>query len=399
MARGQITGLAIGVHYIIRVSIMDTNKSMNVSTTAPISPSKMSQLVAYPTMIGLNSIQRWNLLCDGLLAYKAPPKSLTLSPRRKWELVSALQKSIRRGDCDSALTALSAMDGIPHEYPYFWRRLCVIACEDIGFADDELATFVIACSVIFTPIKTGAANYGLFCFLTEQMCALARRSRIYCSLAVVDDMSRDFGLPALTASDRLILAAVAHRKTEIRESKHPWRDWQRKNGWRTEGLLQYLDFTLPFKTSLVTAPLPISKPICSLPNYCYDMHTRVGLTVLKRIAAGVEGAEAVGLLLRRHRVKTPHIAIGWALFFVEGGRTGGEVKYEEVSDLEQRVIAHRFGLPVDVWRELRALVSGVVDCGVVDQQRSRVSNDAYESPIPQSGNLFDIELAGSEVQK
>ena len=104
----------------------------------------------------------------------APAKSLDIDPQRKWELVSALQKSIRRGDRQIAIRLISAMDNKPTEYAYFWRRLCVIACEDVGPADDTLAAFVVACSTIFAKKRSGPKNHDLFCFLSEQMCALLR---------------------------------------------------------------------------------------------------------------------------------------------------------------------------------------------------------------------------------
>jgi hypothetical protein len=48
----------------------------------------------------------------------------------------------------------------------------------VGPGDDVLASFVVACSTVFTPVKTGARNHGLFCFLAEQMCELPHRSHM-----------------------------------------------------------------------------------------------------------------------------------------------------------------------------------------------------------------------------
>jgi replication-associated recombination protein RarA len=79
---------------------------------------------------------RWESLCTQMQSYEAPPRSMILPKERKWELVSALQKSIRRADKQIALRLVSAIDNMPEEYGYFWRRLCVTACEDIGPADD-----------------------------------------------------------------------------------------------------------------------------------------------------------------------------------------------------------------------------------------------------------------------
>jgi hypothetical protein len=85
--------------------------------------------------------ERWVSLCDGLREYQAPHRGLAIAKERKWELVSAFQKSIRRGDKQIALRLVSAMDRMPTEWAYFWRRLCVIACEDIGPGDDTLTAF------------------------------------------------------------------------------------------------------------------------------------------------------------------------------------------------------------------------------------------------------------------
>jgi hypothetical protein len=89
---------------------------------------------------------RGEWLCGTLRNYNSPYQSWTLQKERKWELVSAFQKSIRRGDKVIALRLISAMESMPTEHAYFWRRLCVIACEDVGPADDCLAAFVIACA-------------------------------------------------------------------------------------------------------------------------------------------------------------------------------------------------------------------------------------------------------------
>jgi len=54
------------------------------------------------------------------------------------EVVSALQKSIRRGDEEGAMWW--AMELIPRFETYLWTRLLVIVHEDIGIANPELLT-------------------------------------------------------------------------------------------------------------------------------------------------------------------------------------------------------------------------------------------------------------------
>src|ERR1017187_7410797 len=152
--------------------------------------AKFQELLTYPSRKwGESASDRWVSLCTQMRDYQAPCKRLALPSERKWELVSALQKAIRRGDKELALTLVSAIDGMPDEYPYFWKRFCVIACEDVGPADDVLAAFVIACATVFSPKKTGRENHDLLCFLAEQMCDLSMRSRIYCSYSIIETIA------------------------------------------------------------------------------------------------------------------------------------------------------------------------------------------------------------------
>jgi hypothetical protein len=109
---------------------------------------------------------------------------------------------------------------------YFWRRLCVIACEDVGPADDVLASFVVACSTVFPPKKTGSENYRLFCFLAEQMCDLPTLSRIYCSYGVIGPAAIKSELPELTAEDKTIVSAIMQNRAAVEASQNPWRQWQ-----------------------------------------------------------------------------------------------------------------------------------------------------------------------------
>jgi len=273
--------------------------------------------------------------------YETPCRSLAINKERKWELVSAFQKSIRRGDKSMALHLISAMDSTPEEYAYFWRRLCVIACEDVGPADDTLAVFVVACATVFSPKRTGDKNYDVFCFLAEQMCDLSTRSRIYCSYGVIELAATKSALPELSMDEMPILSAIMQRKAVVQAGKNPWQEWQRKNDWRAEGLLKFVGLNLPLDLIKVDTPVPPYKMLLDLPSYCYDMHTRVGLMMLKRLVQGVQGAEGIKEFFQQNKVKSAHKALGEALFFVEGGRIQGELMYEPLCRLEQRLFAHQ----------------------------------------------------------
>jgi hypothetical protein len=343
-----------------------------------IACSQLDHLNRYPeVMWATPTPDRWVFLCDALRQYNAPMGRLMLPRERKWELVSALQKSIRRGERELTLHLLSAINSMPEEYAYLWRRLCVTVCEDVGAADDVLAAFVIACSTVFPPKKTGSKNYDLLCFLAEQMCDLPTRSRIYCSYGTIEPAAMKSELPELQAEDKPIVSAIMQRKASVQTPTTSFREWQRKNDWRAEGLLRFFGLTLPLEMTRVQTPMPPYKMLFNLPSYCFDMHTRVGLAMLKRLVLGVEGAEGIREFFQRHKIKGAHRAVGMTLFFVEGGRIEGEMIYEQLCSLEQRLFAHQYGLPLKSWLEMRVLVAKALTEGVIDRIREEILHKFY----------------------
>src|SRR5438094_3879785 len=188
-----------------------------------------------------------------------------MDKERKWELVSAFQKSIRRGDKETALRLVSAMDSMPEEYAYLWRRLCVIACEDVGPADDVLASFVVACSTVFPPKKTAGENYRIISYLAEQMCDLPRRSRIYCSYGAIEPAILNRNLPEVTLRDQEIVSAILQRRAALQVPDNPWLEWQRKNDWRAEGLLRFVGLRLSIDMTRNEVPMPPSKQFSTCP--------------------------------------------------------------------------------------------------------------------------------------
>jgi hypothetical protein len=327
---------------------------------------------------GIRASERWVSLCTGLRDYQPPCRSLEIDKQRKWELVSAFQKSVRRADKAVALRSVSAMCNMPEEYAYFWRRLCVVACEDVGPADDEFALFVIACATLFTPKKTGNKLYDLFCFLAEQMCDLPNRSRIYCSYGLIESAAITSVLPELSSSeDESIIYAILHRRADVRAAENCWRAWQKKNDWRAEGMLKFIGLRLPLEMTRVQETVPSHKMMFGLPSYSIDMHTRSGMAVLKRLVQGTAGAEGIREFFQQSRVKNPHKVAGWALFFAEGGRIQGELIYPSLSRLEQRIIAQQCGLLDDDWLHLRAVVEEALKTGVIDRVRERVLCQFY----------------------
>jgi hypothetical protein len=266
---------------------------------------------------------------------------------------------------------------MPEEYGYFWRRLCVIACEDIGPADDELATFVVACSNIFTPKRTGSKTYDVFCFLVESLCDLSARSRIYCSMSIIEALVVEGNVPELSEEDGQIVSAIMQRKTMLLSPANAWQEWQSKNDWRAEKMLRFVGLTLPFETFKVQLPIPTYRMLFDLPSYCYDMQTRIGQAMLSRLMRGAFGATAIKDFVYRSRVKGALKGLGEALFFVEGARLEGEMLYPCLSRLEQLLIAHQHGLPLNEFLALQCLVLDALTAGIIDEIREGVLRKAF----------------------
>jgi len=332
--------------------------------------SQVQELRLYPeTRWAQLAPGRWLSLCDGLEHYHAPERSLVLDHEHKWELASALQKAMRRGDKQMVLRLISAVDSLPSECAYFWKRICTTCCEDVGPVDDQLASFVVAGASVFTPKKTGEKTYDVLCYLAEQMCDLPARSRIYCSCSIIEQAANDSELPELSEQDRSIVAAILEQRGEVQKAQNPWLAWQKKQDWRGEDMVAFLGFRLPLGMTKVATPVPSFRVLFDLPNYCYDMHCRVGLKVLHRLVQGAPGAGEIRNFFRQHPVKTPHRVLGEALFFVEGGRIKNELIYEPLTCLEQRVFAHKNGLSLDAWFELQALTAEALQEGIIDRVR------------------------------
>ena len=340
--------------------------------------SKLEELLAYPEhCFGEPASERWLSLCSSLSNYQAPSENFAIHKDRKWELVSALQKAIRRAEKATVLQVISGMRNMPEEYAYFWRRFCVIACEDVGPSDEMLVRFTIACITVFSPKKMGPENHRLLCFLAEQMCDLPTRSRVCCSFEIVSLAVEKRALPSLGPEDRVILDAIARQKAAVHAGNTSLHEWQKKHSWRTEGLLRFVGLELPLEKEIRSEPVPACRTIFELPSYCYDMHTRIGLAVLRRLVQGVPGAHAIRDFFHRTRTNAPHRALGEALFYVEGGGEKDELVYPSLCSLEQRVAAYQYGLPFDQWLRLCDLTVKALERGLIDRLREEVLRRQY----------------------
>lgn len=124
-------------------------------------------------------------LMKQLLASLAGCAAVTLpsiamkSPNRRWHIVSAIQKSVRRSDVDHAVRLSVAIQNST-EHEAFWRRFCVMALEDIGFANPVLAATIltVAGKKAWRESNGGAL---ITAYLADRM-ARSAKSRTLCHL-------------------------------------------------------------------------------------------------------------------------------------------------------------------------------------------------------------------------
>src|SRR5947207_15879061 len=95
--------------------------------------AESEQLLAYPELcFGQPASEKWLDLCSSLRTYQAVSAKFVIDKERKWELVSALQKSIRRADKPTVFQFISRIRSMSEENAYFGSRMCVIVIEDLG---------------------------------------------------------------------------------------------------------------------------------------------------------------------------------------------------------------------------------------------------------------------------
>jgi hypothetical protein len=127
----------------------------------------------------------------------------------RWVLASNLQKSIRRGLVLTAVGTASALLAVDPRY--FWRRLLVIAYEDVGYGD------ISRCHDLLKTFRREALHRDLgpqrvAQFFAQELAA-ARKSRALCDALAMLDFSVQRNLYerqafALTADE--LLAIVCH---------------------------------------------------------------------------------------------------------------------------------------------------------------------------------------------
>jgi hypothetical protein len=297
--------------------------------------------------------EKWQLFCNQLGDHPPTPVTLTVrNMQRKWELVSAYQKCIRRGLKEEALRLVTGFLSFDSsDWRYFWRRICTTACEDVGYADPELMNFVIACSMTCTA-KTLAPEdlLRVWLFVTTRMCDTTR-SRIYCQLSLIEEFTKKGLTPCDLLEDWEKDIATALTAAPI--SSDPKTLWAFKNNWRGEAMLKFQTYDLNLRPIASEEPERSYEMLFGLPDFTYDMHTRIGRTACIWMCGSFKR------FFNEHPVcrgENNDKALGWALFYVEGGYIKGGLSDPRLSEVEMKFVASKFGWHVEVWRALLEMV-------------------------------------------
>ena len=132
------------------------------------------------------------------------PKSVIRDPQNKWLASSAWQKAIRRNQPDIARRMVTGLYRLDAAYP--WRRLPVIALEDVGAADLPLVAGIMWAAGKQLWRQRHGGDLKVLLYFTERLAA-ATKDRVACDLEVWTDYDAELhGLRAeLAEADRATL--------------------------------------------------------------------------------------------------------------------------------------------------------------------------------------------------
>jgi hypothetical protein len=295
-------------------------------------------------------------------------------------LSSAWQKAIRRGD--SHLATRCALELHRRAPESVWRRIRIIALEDISVGDIDLVATILAVAGKRAWQRPWGERHVL-AYLVDKL-AQAPKSRTACDLAValppehipVDNW---MGKQNLGSFDRqsLFLLASAWRNTASYSTYEGgrWRTISSGNrrlrdryldeveapplvrfiatrGSGTEALNVLLVPAYQLKQLGSEQTRPLISPASSwnrihgLPAYAFCMYSAPGMQALGQFlkhSSWTERLQAMG-------VRQPRKALGYLTFYIEGGHCSKPLRVKHAPKIQQwseEVALGRFGVPAD----------------------------------------------------
>lgn len=299
-----------------------------------------------------------------------------------WLATSALQKAIRRGDRRTARTAVSILvEKVPDR---LWRRLVVIALEDVGIADLPLVAAILWVSGRAAWRRQQGGEERVAAALVDALCR-ARKCRDACDILVVADlhpalaglrqtltefddselasMVADPGQPLagrvlaawlLAGTEHFPAAQIAPRHGSIRALLDVFDhlgvgadvvDIAAKGATRTQE-------AHPISLPLISAQAAIAGGfevleeecpslgfVAGWPSEAVDMHTRPGRRALSRFVS--EDSRGLDRVLSRVEPGRREEIIGTAVFRIEGAAVDRRLTYRGSNEtLKDAEVAH-----------------------------------------------------------
>ena len=327
---------------------------------------------------------------------------LTLDPLKpllcdRWVALSAMQKSIRRGDSLTAQRALRTL--YQHDPSSTWRRLLIIACEDVGIGALGAVVMTAARSANAKALREMGRDEAA-ALATAQMLAEAPKDRsadlLFANalhdpdLEVMRSQCRSVSVarrlefvadPKLSLPERALavwFSPEIESRGEQRVGPGDLAALMRTYGELgvPERLLEAVAVAIrrarePFalllpllwlaaagsETGLADSPLAPSGLINGVPLCALDKHTRLGRQAIGRFAK--ENAEIARFLTERGCGSGDDRALRMAVFYADGALTRPTLRWRHSAELTASGVAADFqGVHVgaDVGAELVELV-------------------------------------------
>lgn len=312
---------------------------------------------------------------------------------------SLWQKAIRRGDVDWALHAALCL--YEHDPEYVWRRIRIIALEDISVADLDLVARVLAIAGKRV-LRAKIGERSLLAYLTTTL-ALAKKCRTPCDLASwLEPISEaEISVPLLGSEKNALLeggleailsSARLWRSVTPQSARIDGRWWaigrnsrQRRNelldGISASPLLRFVanrgGGAYALNTLCVPAAQlaairavhrqPTAPPLCSeelvggIPAYAYCMYSAPGRDALRRFVRSTNWREARRWGVRKNLLQV----LGNLVFYVEGGFCTEVLEVAlgpEIERASERALLGRLGVRTEDVPSLLQAIRDLLPC-------------------------------------
>jgi hypothetical protein len=330
-------------------------------------------------------------------AVKVP---LDVEMNDKWLARSALQKAIRRGEHDEALSQAARLWKCDQDY--CWFALATVAVEDVGFGSPECVLWSHVAQ-----LKTFRAKLDdgrLLTALVAQMCE-AVKTRSCCEMSIAVDWGCPQQMEEMTTHSSMALLAdllgddvtrayVALRvlrgwstpevtkKARDKEDREAAEEIIRKQlpepfaeaaiqAWRrpVDSMSQamfpttklFLDINDRQEIEIVEDVMPPSVRIGKANSEAWDMHTAAGKKAIKAFYTSLSKTyPVIAEIPKTKAVK----ALGAAIFVEEGGLVDRRVLGGALHDLmvaQDTTFLPIYGVPADHYDEIRKIVRNEIE--------------------------------------